>query len=71
MKIWGRLRIKTYGSTINELIIFLQIKDHVASNLAKYKQLAGGVEFIESLPKNATGKILRRELSEKARKDMQ
>ena len=29
---------------------------------ARYKQLAGGVVFVEELPKNATGKVLRKEL---------
>ena len=29
---------------------------------ARYKQLAGGVVFVDELPKNATGKVLRKEL---------
>ena len=28
----------------------------------RYKQLAGGIVFVEELPKNATGKVLRKEL---------
>ena len=32
------------------------------SQVAKKIQLAGGVEFVQNLPKNATGKLLRREL---------
>lgn len=38
------------------------IKDYVAKKVAEYKRLEGGVEFIDAIPKNATGKILRREL---------
>ena len=38
------------------------VKDHVKSNLARYK-VPREVEFIESLPRNATGKILKRELA--------
>jgi acyl-CoA synthetase (AMP-forming)/AMP-acid ligase II len=42
-----------------------EIKEFVASKVAEYKKLEGGVEFIEQIPKNATGKILRRELKKK------
>ena len=41
------------------------IKDYVAKKVAKYKRLEGGVEFVTSIPKNATGKILRRELKKR------
>ena len=37
----------------------------VAKNVASYKQLTGGVEFIEEIPKSAAGKILRRVLTDK------
>jgi acyl-CoA synthetase (AMP-forming)/AMP-acid ligase II len=32
-----------------------------------YKKLAGGVEFIDVIPKNPSGKLLRRVLRDKAR----
>ncbi len=35
----------------------------------KYKWLAGGVEFIDVIPKNPSGKLLRRILRDKARAD--
>ena len=35
-----------------------------------YKQLAGGVEFVDTIPKNPSGKLLRRFLRERA-KEMQ
>jgi acyl-CoA synthetase (AMP-forming)/AMP-acid ligase II len=38
------------------------IKRHVKSNLARYK-VPREVEFVDSLPRNATGKILKRELA--------
>lgn len=41
-----------------------QIKDYVAKKVAEYKRLDGGVEFVQAIPKNATGKILRRELKD-------
>jgi acyl-coenzyme A synthetase/AMP-(fatty) acid ligase len=34
----------------------------VSENVAPYKKLRGGVQMIESIPKTASGKILRREL---------
>lgn len=42
-----------------------ELKDFVAQKVAKYKRLQGGVTFVESIPKNASGKILRREVREK------
>jgi 4-coumarate--CoA ligase len=35
----------------------------------QYKWLKGGVEFIDAIPKNPSGKLLRRVLREKARAD--
>jgi 4-coumarate--CoA ligase len=43
-----------------------EIKDFVKGRLAQYKQLRGGVVFVEELPKNAVGKYLRRELRDRA-----
>ncbi|KAJ5753603.1 uncharacterized protein N7511_007756 [Penicillium nucicola] len=47
------------------LITEEQVKEHVKSNLAAHKQLRGGVIFIEQVPRNPSGKILRRKLAEK------
>jgi acyl-coenzyme A synthetase/AMP-(fatty) acid ligase len=38
------------------------IKRFVAAKVAEYKQLKGGVQFVTSIPKSPSGKILRREL---------
>jgi len=38
------------------------VEDFVSKNVAVYKQLAGGVEFIDVIPKSAAGKTLRRVL---------
>ncbi|KAE8139066.1 hypothetical protein BDV38DRAFT_291781 [Aspergillus pseudotamarii] len=35
---------------------------YAAQRLAKYKELSGGVRFVEAIPRNASGKILRRVL---------
>ncbi|XP_052743142.1 uncharacterized protein LOC112057207 [Bicyclus anynana] len=39
-----------------------EIQDYVAERLSNPKHLRGGVRFIDEVPKNQTGKILRREL---------
>jgi fatty-acyl-CoA synthase len=39
-----------------------ELKDHVKANLARYK-VPREVIFIEELPRNATGKVLKRELA--------
>lgn len=50
-----------------EADITRSIHEHVEKHKARYKWLAGGIEFLEAIPKNPTGKILRRHLREKER----
>lgn len=38
------------------------VQPFIAKQVAKYKQLRGGVQFVESIPKTNTGKILRKEV---------
>ena len=40
------------------------IEKHVADHKASYKQLRGGVEFLDVIPKSPSGKILRRQLKD-------
>lgn len=44
------------------------MKAFVAERVAPYKQISAGVRFVESLPKSAAGKILRRLLKEEYEK---
>ena len=37
-----------------------QVQDFVAERVAPHKRLRGGVRFADSIPKSASGKILRR-----------
>ncbi|XP_064543031.1 uncharacterized protein LOC135431706 [Drosophila montana] len=54
--------VKREGSTLSGD----QIKEHVAKRLVvEYKQLFGGVYFVDELPQNANGKVLRRVVKEK------
>ncbi|RMD41068.1 hypothetical protein DV735_g4015, partial [Chaetothyriales sp. CBS 134920] len=46
-----------------------QVKHWVSSQLASYKRLDGGVCFVNSIPKNASGKILKRLLREGLRRE--
>ena len=41
-----------------------ELKDHVKANLARYK-VPREIEFIDELPRNSTGKVLKRELAER------
>ncbi|ESK95807.1 phenylacetyl- ligase [Moniliophthora roreri MCA 2997] len=43
------------------------IMKHVEDNKVSYKKLAGGVEFVKVIPKNPSGKLLRRVLRERAK----
>ncbi|KAL0829237.1 hypothetical protein ABMA28_004062 [Loxostege sticticalis] len=45
-----------------------QIYDLVAQKLTKYKHLDGGVAFLDAIPRNAAGKIMRNELKVLGRK---
>lgn len=50
--------VKKKGATI----VDSDIHDFVEKKIAEYKRFRGGVQFVESVPKNLTGKIMRREL---------
>lgn len=43
---------------------------HVEERLAKYKRLEGGIKFIDSIPKNASGEILKNALREQAAREL-
>lgn len=42
-----------------------EVHTYVAENVAPYKKLRGGVEFVNEIPKSLSGKILRRVLRER------
>lgn len=50
--------VRKKGSQLSEK----EIMDFVADKMSYAKRLHGGVRFVVAIPKNATGKILRREL---------
>lgn len=59
--------VKREGSKVTEKDILAHMKER----LARYKQLEGGVQFVESIPKLPSGKILKRVLREEAKKGRQ
>jgi len=50
--------VKKSDHVVSEQDIVKWVADHAAS----YKRLRGGVRFVESIPRNPTGKILRRNM---------
>ena len=47
-----------------------EIKQYVKDAMASHKQLRGGVIYLEAIPKSPSGKILRRELRDAAKKEV-
>jgi 4-coumarate--CoA ligase len=45
------------------------IHAHMKTKVAKHKQLVGGIEFVEEVPKLQSGKIMRKVLKEWAKRD--
>lgn len=41
------------------------IQNFVANQVSSFKQIRGGVQFVDNIPKTASGKILRHEIWEK------
>ncbi|KAF7189433.1 Phenylacetyl-CoA ligase epaB [Pseudocercospora fuligena] len=47
-----------------------EVQDYMQEKLTYYKKLEGGIVFVDSIPKNASGKILKRLLREQAKEEM-
>ncbi len=54
------------GERLNEE----DIKTFMEGKVAKYKRLDGGVRFVDAIPKNASGKILKRVLRDEAKREI-
>ena len=60
---WGETGVAFISFKSNESFEEKDIIQHCINNLAKFK-VPSSVEFIEALPRNATGKVLKRNLRE-------
>ncbi|KAJ4287275.1 hypothetical protein N0V90_012673 [Kalmusia sp. IMI 367209] len=58
--------VKKEGSRLEEK----DVQTWMRERLAGYKQLVGGVQFVDVVPKNASGKILKGELRARAKKEV-
>jgi 4-coumarate--CoA ligase len=54
------------GATLTEQ----ELRSYSSEQLARYKNLDGGIKFVDSIPKNASGKILKNQLREQAKREM-
>nr|XP_023022319.1 luciferin 4-monooxygenase-like [Leptinotarsa decemlineata]XP_023022320.1 luciferin 4-monooxygenase-like [Leptinotarsa decemlineata]XP_023022321.1 luciferin 4-monooxygenase-like [Leptinotarsa decemlineata] len=61
-EISGELPIAFVVKDDEENVTEQELQDYVASKVSPQKRLRGGVIFVSSIPKNPSGKILRREL---------
>ena len=59
--------VKKPGSDVD----LADIKNHMSNYLARYKSLDGGVVFVDSIPKNPAGKIMRKVLKDRANAELQ
>ena len=46
------------------------VKRFMEERLSKYKRLDGGVKFVDAIPKNASGKILKRVLRDQVKREI-
>jgi acyl-coenzyme A synthetase/AMP-(fatty) acid ligase len=46
------------------------VRQYCKERLAKFKELTGGVKFLDTIPKNASGKILKRVLRDMAKEEV-
>lgn len=57
--------VRREGTSITEQ----EVKSLIKERLASYKQLTGGVKFLDEIPKSASGKILKRVLRDEAEEE--
>lgn len=66
-----RAYITLKNDELSQKLTSEEVKEWVKDRVAPFKRLEGGVEFIDQVPKSASGKILRRILKEKRKNEME
>ncbi|UNI16441.1 putative NRPS-like protein biosynthetic cluster [Purpureocillium takamizusanense] len=61
--------VRASGARTDVEALRKELSNHIEENFARHKHLDGGVEFLDSLPKTASGKMQRKTLKEKAKAD--
>jgi ribosome assembly protein SQT1 len=61
------VKSNSVGLEENDAMVKRDIAKYVQKEKARHKWLAGGIEFIDVIPKSASGKILRRLLRDQDR----
>jgi acyl-coenzyme A synthetase/AMP-(fatty) acid ligase len=61
------VKSKSVGLEDSDAMLKRHISKYVEKEKARHKWLAGGIEFIDVIPKSPSGKILRRLLRDKER----
>ena len=59
--------LQTPNFPATQLLTEPDVQAWVSSKVVSYKKLAGGVKFVDSIPRSTTGKILRRALGDSSR----
>lgn len=63
------VKSSSVGLEESEVAVKRSISKYVEKEKARHKWLAGGIEFIDVIPKSPSGKILRRLLRDKDREN--
>ena len=60
---------RAYIVRSDEALTETTLQDLMTDLVAPHKQLAGGVQFVQQIPRSAAGKILRKDLKAKYREE--
>lgn len=68
---WPRAYIVKQPTEEGQKLTAQEVQQYMTERLAKYKALTGGVVFVHGVPKNASGKILKKVLKEISKREIE